>query len=56
MPIILKERDHEAWLDPKNENTEALLTPCPPDKLRAYPVSTRVNNSRNEGAELFEPA
>ena len=24
MPVILNERDHEAGLDPKNENTEAL--------------------------------
>jgi putative SOS response-associated peptidase YedK len=30
MPVILEERDSEAWLDPKNENTEEL------QKLHAY--------------------
>lgn len=42
MPVILQERDHEAWLDPKNEDTEALqklLAPYPSEEIRAYPVS-----------------
>ena len=57
MPVILEERDREAWLDPKNENTEELqklLAPCLSEEMRAYPVSTRVNSTRNEGAELIE--
>ena len=58
MPVILHERDHEAWLDPRNEKTETLkklLAPYPSDELRAYPISTRVNNVKNDGAELLEP-
>jgi putative SOS response-associated peptidase YedK len=57
MPVILDERDREAWLDPKNDNTEGLqklLAPCPSEEMRAYPVSTRVNSTRNEGAELID--
>jgi putative SOS response-associated peptidase YedK len=32
-----------------------LLRPCPDDWLEAYPVSTRVNNVRNDGPDLIEP-
>jgi len=58
MPVILHERNYEAWLDPKNENTDALqklLRPYPAEEMRAYPVSPRVNNVKNEGPELIEP-
>lgn len=58
MPVILEERDHEAWLDPKNENTEELqrlLAPYPSEEIDAYPVSARVKSTRNEGVELIEP-
>ena len=59
MPVILHEGDYEAWLDPKNEKLEALsglLTPFPAEKMRVYPISARVNNTRNDGPELVEPA
>lgn len=59
MPVILHERDYEAWLDPKNETIEALsalLTPYPAEAMRAYAIGTRVNSTRNDGPELIEPA
>jgi putative SOS response-associated peptidase YedK len=59
MPVILHERDYESWLDPKNEKLEVLgglLTPFPAGEMRAYPIGTRVNNTRNDGPELIEPA
>lgn len=58
MPVILHERDYDAWLDPKNEKTDALtklLGPYPAEEMRAYPISPRVNNVRNDGAELIAP-
>lgn len=58
MPVLLHETDYDSWLDPKNENTNALkklLVPFPEDEMRAYPVSTRVNNVRNDAPELLEP-
>ena len=58
MPVILQERNYEAWLDPKNENTDALqnlLRPYPGEEMRAYPVTPRVNNVKNEGPALIEP-
>lgn len=58
MPVILQESDYDAWLDPKNENTEAiraLLKPCSAEEIGAYPVSTRVNNTRNDDETLIQP-
>jgi putative SOS response-associated peptidase YedK len=59
MPVILSDQDQKAWLDPANEDADALkalLKPYPPDEIRAYPVSTRVSNAKNEGPELIEPS
>jgi putative SOS response-associated peptidase YedK len=54
MPVILEPGNHEEWLaaaDPAR-----LLAPCSADRLRAWPVSTRVNSPRNDDAALIEPA
>jgi putative SOS response-associated peptidase YedK len=59
MPVILHERDHEAWLDPENERTgelRKLLAPYPSEEMRVYPISRRVNNVKNDGPELIEAA
>jgi putative SOS response-associated peptidase YedK len=57
MPVILPPATYDEWLDPGNEVVEdldRLLVPCDPAALRAYPVSRRVNNARNQGADLIE--
>lgn len=59
MPALLAENDYEAWLDPGNEKAQALeqmLKPFPAEEMRAYPISLRVNNVKNDGPELLEPA
>ena len=59
MPVVLPAEAYEAWLDPAGQDLQALgrwLGPCDPARLRAYPVSRRVNNPRNEGPELVEAA
>ena len=59
MPVILHERDYDMWLDPRNEDTgslDGLLGPFPAEEMHAYPVSTRVNNTRNNEPALVEPA
>ena len=59
MPVLLPQRDYEAWLDPANEQTDALkkmLKPYPAEEMRAYPISLRVNNVKNDGPEIIEPA
>jgi putative SOS response-associated peptidase YedK len=47
-----------AWLDPQEQDVAALtdlLVPSPGAGLEAYPVSTAVNNHRNNGPELIVP-
>ncbi len=56
MPVILAPEDHEAWLKGDPDAAEALLRPCPPDVLHAFPVSTRVNAPRNDDPGCIEPA
>lgn len=53
MPVILTRADVDAWLA---EGDAALLKPCPDDWLARWPVSTRVNNVRNDDAGLIEAA
>lgn len=56
MPVILDPKDYAAWLDPGNEDAQALLKPAPEDWIRATPISTRVNAVRNDDPSLIEPA
>ncbi|MCA9067573.1 MAG: SOS response-associated peptidase, partial [Planctomycetaceae bacterium] len=54
MPVILSEETFPIWLDPEFQNRNALqdlLRPCNADLLEAYPVSTQVNNARNDVPE-----
>jgi len=56
MPVIVRERDLAAWLDPEltdRGEIAPMLAPLPPEALAAYPVSTRVNNARNDGPDLI---
>lgn len=57
MPLIVPERDWEAWLDPDAPPADELLT-RPPDVrgIVLREVSTLVNSVRNNGPELIEPA
>jgi putative SOS response-associated peptidase YedK len=58
MPLFVEPDGWDAWLDPAPRPTEELLellTPAAPGRLDAYPVSTAVNNVRNNGPELLEP-
>lgn len=57
MPAILSKSGIDAWLDPKNDNVDRLLpllAPYPDAEMEAYPVSSFVNNVKNQGAECVE--
>jgi putative SOS response-associated peptidase YedK len=58
MPLLV-EPDHWAeWLDPRRDDPDelrSLLVPAAPGRLTATPVSTEVNNVRNNGPHLVEP-
>jgi len=58
MPVILPPDMYDLWLDAEFTNREALtemLRPYPADEMVAYPVSTVVNNARNEDPECVAP-
>jgi putative SOS response-associated peptidase YedK len=57
MPVILPARDYSQWLDPANQSPDKvalLLKPYASEEMLAYPVSTRVNNPRNNDAACME--
>lgn len=56
MPMTVAPDNWGAWLDPTIGADEAggLFAPADSLALDAYPVSTRVNSVRNNGAELLE--
>lgn len=57
MPVIVPPQAHAAWLDPHNtaaDGLEALLAPYPAERMRAWPVSRRVNSARNDDAALVD--
>ena len=55
MPVIVDPADATRWLDPRVSDANDLLKPYPADEMTAYPVSMRVNSSRNEGPDLIDP-
>lgn len=57
MPLLIPSEAWAAWLDPDSEDvTEALSAPSQDlvDSLELRPVSTAVNNVRNNGPQLVE--
>ncbi len=58
MPLILHPEHEAAWLDPTTPHDEIgliLSTTFPAEKMRAYPVSPRVNNPRFDDPVLIQP-
>lgn len=57
MPVIVEPEDFDLWLHPEPDPEQGLhlLRPYPAEKMTAYPVSTLVNNPRNDTAECIEP-
>lgn len=57
MPVILAPQDYDRWLDPQSgsDRLQSLLRPYPAAEMNAYPVSSQVNNPRNEDAGCIVP-
>ena len=49
MPVILNADDYDAWL----AGEEVPLVPFPSDRISARPVSTYVNNVKNQGPQCI---
>jgi len=57
MPVILAEANWNAWLEPIGDSSDplqSLMVAHPSDEMKMDPVSTYVNNSRNEGPGCVE--
>jgi len=57
MPVILREKDEEVWLDPGVKDISRLklmLAPYHGDQLEAYPVSRLVNSPTNDVPACLE--
>lgn len=58
MPVILAPEVYDQWLDPLFQQVDSLKTflrSYPSEELIAYPVSTLVNNPRNDIPQVLEP-
>ena len=57
MPAMLTRQNEKYWIDPeiRPEDALQLLLPYPDQDIKAYEVSTRVNNVRENDASLIEP-
>jgi putative SOS response-associated peptidase YedK len=56
MPVIVEPRDYTRWMEPGDlvRPPVDLLRPYASEKMRAWPVSNRVGNVRNDDAQLLE--
>ena len=56
MPVIIAPQDYEMWLKRGDDadNSLYLLRPFASEKMAAHPVSTFVNNARNDGERCIE--
>ena len=56
MPVILDPADYEAWLTARDLSVpQALLQPFPSQLMVAYPISTKINDVKNDTPEVIEP-
>ena len=58
VPVILAPDQYDAWLDPGNQDIEALkavLRPCSAEVISAYPVSPVINSGKVEGLACIKP-
>jgi putative SOS response-associated peptidase YedK len=56
MPVVLRAEDLDRWLDPQlSADVVAEAVTRAQGTFASYPVSTRVNNARNESPDLIQP-
>ena len=56
MPVLLPEEHHAEWLgEVENGDLKELLKPFPADRMKMWPISSRVNSPENNEAALLEP-
>ncbi|WP_163583481.1 SOS response-associated peptidase [Gracilibacillus saliphilus] len=58
MPVILQDKGQDNWIDPTIDDKaflKSFLLPLDDSLMKAYPVSKKVNNPRNNDQSLIEP-
>lgn len=58
MPVIIDKSNYASWLDPDNQQIDALtalLKPYPASAMIAYPVSRKMNNPTHDRPDCIEP-
>jgi putative SOS response-associated peptidase YedK len=58
MPVVIPSESFGVWLNPAEHSVEKLskrLRPFHPDEMTAYPVSTLVNNVKQDSAKCVPP-
>jgi putative SOS response-associated peptidase YedK len=55
MPVILPEKDEEAWLNPQLplKAAQAMLVPFPAERMTAYGVSSKVNSPAHNTPDVI---
>ena len=54
MPVIVAPDDRDRWLNPEIEDPGDLMRPFPSELIAFWPVSTRVNSTRNDTPDLLD--
>jgi putative SOS response-associated peptidase YedK len=58
MPAIIPRAQYARWLSPELQDPaqiQTMIASYPDGALQAVPIGRRINNARNQGAELIEP-
>lgn len=58
MPVVIPPESFDTWLNPAEHDVaklSRLLRSFRPDEMTAYPVSTLVNNAKQDSAKCVEP-
>ena len=59
MPAIIPRENYARWLDPALQDPaqiQTMIASYPAGALQAVALGDRINNARNQGPELIEPA
>lgn len=55
MPVIISPEQYDLWLDSRCQDVTKVVRPYSTDDMLAYPISTLVNNWKNDTAKCIEP-
>lgn len=55
MPVILQPDGYERWLANIEPDPADLMVPYPAELMRMWPISTRVNSTKNDVPDILDP-